>query len=231
MLLLSAPSSLQYAQSLWVWLALYIFSFTVYMLVTGVTPAVDSRCGTRSFAADYGRNCLDNNPDHFAACYQRCQWEMRINLLIETTALAAVVAALITFLAWDASRVQAAMVLWRYHPCRSEWHADLMLFNRYADCRRYSELDEAPTDESAASQAKSPADKKGAPTLASSAKGESKAPSQGERKDSGGVSHPTSQTYGSGMVGEGSPSTTTRRRKGALQELRSQEREHAGERF
>lgn len=214
----------QYAQLLFGWLALFAASFLLYMFAVGVDPAVRSRCNTRQFSAAYGQHCLDGTPDHFAACYDRCRWEMHINLMIETMSLVGVVALLLAFLAWDASRVQAAILQWRYHPLRAQWHSDLVLFNRYADRRTPVEAAAHPktTDQTTTTTSTLQPPARTRPTRAPPASQQETKEEAKETTDAGGL------TYGS-VVGESAG--TTRRRKDPLAEVYQEKRPPAGEQF
>ena len=214
------------------------------MIVQGVEPSIRARCDVTSFTAAYGSNCLLGAAE-FAVCYDRCKWEMRINLLIETIGLAGVVAFIIvssirlarvaqlslrqltsslfcaglqSFLAWDASRVASSMRIWSYHPLRARWHSDLMLFNRYADVsRRVGSAEETPERDTF--------EAKRMQELVNRAQrrrnGES-VTTQEEGEDAEQTGAGT--TFGSGAVGSG---PTTRRRKGPLTQLFHERHEEA----
>jgi hypothetical protein len=99
------------------------------MLVVGVSPTARDRCSIALFSQDYEpmvdkvTTCSPqplnpndpNSPTVLQPCFDRCVWEMKINLVIETLLVAAVILIIIVRLVeTSAERNLLEVVLWRF---------------------------------------------------------------------------------------------------------------------
>jgi hypothetical protein len=129
---------------------------------------------------------------------------------------------------WDASRLAAALYLWSRHPMRAQWHADLSLFDKYADTRKYAPEEEdreeveriareAPTRSLDSQRRDQEEGKERHAEIQPRASRASPPSPHGQEEAAPHAS--AARTYGSGAVGTVDEGASLRRRQGPLAQL------------